>query len=409
MGKPLLIALLSDTHLGFRFGHRLSPAGYNQREADFEQALVEVVNELVSAQPRLVIHGGDCFHHFNPTDRARTFFIRQLKRLLAGLPNTAVVLLRGNHDTSRLLRDGSALATTAEALPEPRPARVSGLAKDVITLDTGLYVVDDFAPASIVVEDVLIHAVSWARNDGEFKQAIDAAGRLARPEHVRHMLLALHAGLAELPEFERLVVGSQTLTLSELPDNFDHIFSGHFHGHWRADKKRFTFIGSTERTSANQIDQAKGWLSYDSATGQLEQHIIKLRPWHDLGDIDVGGLDGQAITSRLESLLRPLGELAEAMVRLRLINIDRDVYATLDRAAVAAIAGRAMHFDLRYRPADPSRAEVAADGGLALRELDDEWHDFIERALASRPAPEREAIAQIGRQALSGELRQSAD
>ena len=403
------IALLSDTHIGFRFGHRLCAAGYNQREADFEQALVNTIDGIIAMRPRLIIHGGDSFHHFNPTDRSRTFFIRQQKRLYAALPNVAQILLRGNHDTSRLLRDGSALATTAESLPEPvfgQPR--ADLPEGTLVLESGLLVIDGFAPVNVLVDDVLVQAVAWARNDGELKQAIDAAGKLERPAGVTHMLLVLHAGLSELPEFERMTPGSQTLSLSELPTNFDHIFSGHFHGHWQRPIERFSFIGSTERTSANQLGQAKGWLSYDTTTGLTERHLIEVRAYYDLGDVTVAGLDGKAIEAKLAELLLPLGDLSQAMVRLRLIDIARDVYATLDRAAIAASTGRALHFDLRYQPADLTRSELVADSNLALREIDVEWHDFASGALAERSPEERALIMDIGRRALAGELLASA-
>lgn len=408
----MLIDLLSDSHLGFRFGMRLCAEGYNQREADLEAAFAKVIDDIIVSSPRLVLHCGDCFDKYNPTDRARTFFIRHLKRLLAALPDAALIVLRGNHDTSREVRSGSALATTAEALPLPllrsdraKQHKLAGEFTPVIDLVSGAYFVDSFEPANIVVDDVLVHAISWARNDAGIKQAVDAAGRIKRPKSIERMLMILHAGLSSLPEYARMTPGSQTLSPSELPHNFDQIFGGHYHGYRRFPDTNFTFIGSAERTSAGQINQPRGWVSYDSATQDIEHHSIPVRDYLDLPDFNAQGLDGKAIEARLLKLRDELGGWRDKMLRLTITNVPRDVYNAIDRDRIGRLTAEPVHFELNYQIIEPD----FADGDVSqqtIRDLATEWTEFAPRALEKRSAAEIDNALLLGAQALSGHLEQ---
>ena len=395
------IDLLSDSHLGFRFGSRLSAEGYNQREADFEDAFVQVIDAMIADAPRLVLHCGDCFHKYNPTDRARTFFIRHLKRLLTALPDTALIVLRGNHDTSREIRAGSALATTAEALNTPVTRTDRKWPAGTIDLVSGAYFVDSFEPVSIVVDDVLVHALAWARNDAAIKQSVDAAGRIKRAKGIDRMLMILHAGLSVLPEYSRMQPGSQTLSPSELPSNFDQIFCGHYHGYRRFLDDKFTFVGSAERTSAGQIKQPRGWVSYDTDSEQIEHHSIRVREYLELPPLDAAGLDGKAIEMRLRALRDELGGWRDKMLRLTIANIPRETYNALDRDALGRLTAEPVHFDLNYQIIEPE----FADGGMtaaAIRDLASEWAEFVPEALAKRSPQELEMATILGAAALSG-------
>src|SRR5437870_12943405 len=103
------LAHLADLHLGFRQYDRQTPRGGNQREADVAEAFRRAVDDLLVQRPELVLLAGDAFHSVRPTNPAILFLFQQLHRPPAGLPESPVVLIAGNHDTPRSAETGTLL------------------------------------------------------------------------------------------------------------------------------------------------------------------------------------------------------------------------------------------------------------------------------------------------------------
>ena len=112
----LRFAHISDTHLGYRSHFKTDPAtGRNQRSVDVEEAYRIAIDDILTRDVQLVIHGGDVFHHTRPTWTALSTFLLQTQRLVnAGLP---VLVIGGNHDTPRLRTSGSVFSFLRHALP----------------------------------------------------------------------------------------------------------------------------------------------------------------------------------------------------------------------------------------------------------------------------------------------------
>src|SRR5262245_53586128 len=127
--KPLRLAHLSDTHLGYRAYYKTDPAtGRNQRAVDIEHAYERAVSDILTRGVDLVIHSGDVFHHARPAYSAMRAFVRQSRRFeQAKLP---VLVIGGNHDTPRLRISGSVFSVLELALPEIK--FVAGYEQDTV-------------------------------------------------------------------------------------------------------------------------------------------------------------------------------------------------------------------------------------------------------------------------------------
>jgi len=80
----------ADTHLGYRQYHKA------EREDDFKQAFIDVIEYAIENDVNAVVHGGDLFHNSQPGTDPFMVAIEQLQRLkAAGIPFLSVV---GNHD-----------------------------------------------------------------------------------------------------------------------------------------------------------------------------------------------------------------------------------------------------------------------------------------------------------------------
>ena len=110
--RPLRIAHLADTHLGYSAYGKADPeSGRNQRAVDIENSFAAAISDILTRDVDLVLHAGDVFHHTRPSWSTLTHFVRQMRRLeWARIP---VVVIAGNHDTPRLRTTGSVFGLLA--------------------------------------------------------------------------------------------------------------------------------------------------------------------------------------------------------------------------------------------------------------------------------------------------------
>ena len=108
--RSMRLVHFSDLHLGFRQYQRLTPGGINQREADVAKSFQTAIDRVITMRPDLVLVGGDVFHNVRPTNPAIVHAFLQLSRLRAGLPDTPVVIVAGNHDTPRAEIGGKSIS-----------------------------------------------------------------------------------------------------------------------------------------------------------------------------------------------------------------------------------------------------------------------------------------------------------
>jgi len=97
---------LADTHLGFsEFNKVDSETGINQREIDTYKAFEWVIDYILKAKPKFVIHAGDLFDTPRPPNRTISFTLAQIKRVSqTKIPFT---IISGNHSTPRMSVSGS--------------------------------------------------------------------------------------------------------------------------------------------------------------------------------------------------------------------------------------------------------------------------------------------------------------
>lgn len=102
------IAHLADLHLGFTRYQR-EVGGINQRQADVVQAFRRLVDDVIAAQPDLILVAGDLFHTVRPSNLVIVEARRQFRRLREGCPDAVIAIVGGNHDTPRSTATGNPL------------------------------------------------------------------------------------------------------------------------------------------------------------------------------------------------------------------------------------------------------------------------------------------------------------
>lgn len=376
------IGITADFHLGKALGARTDAQGVNLRSRDLESAVRQVIDGFIRTNVDHIAILGDLFDKPKPPEFTRQFLTRELLRYDAANPAGRKFILRGNHDAAaNFAIAATAVGTTALALP-----------------DASFVVADAYEPRTIEIEErVAITMVPWMRNDADLLSAIMSA----RPVPGRHNLLFLHAGLSDLAEFAERRPGSQTLTRTTVPEGFDWIFSGHFHGRHTFEDLGWTFVGSPERLSSAEVGQEKGFLVYDTDSGRFDFHAIKTRSWYDFGVIDASKWDGAQLVAELEAMRRSIADWDEALVWARIRHVRPDVYAAYDVAAVRAIKASAFAEDIDIRPEDVLFDQEFADFQTLeadrplLDDLPSEWDRHVD-GLDARSPEERARIRARG-------------
>lgn len=365
------VAHLADPHLGFaRFprvvGSRMtSNVGQNQREADVADTFRRTITRVIELRPDLVVVAGDVFHVPRPSNDAILLALREFRRLVEALPSTPVIIISGNHDVS----------------PTGIPCILAGLA------EVGVIVVER-EPARL---SLLGGAVSVL--------AVPEAPRLHLPTFdpdpaATHNVLLFHGEITGVIRggsgMERQLAHCVTPDELRAPA-WDYIAMGHYHvchpvapNAWYAGSIDYTSTDvwgelKEERAAGVHGVTGKGFILRDLATGEHTIHPTSPGRRHlDLEPVGCHGLGVDEINAAIRATV-DAADIDDAVVRLKLLDIDRSARNSLDARVIRDYKRRALAFQLDVRTAEvakaPSMAEIEAGMRAAIG--------------SGRPAPKR--------------------
>lgn len=314
------IGLISDTHLGFSRYSKVNERGINVREADFYNAFITGMENLVNAGVDAIVHLGDIADTPSPKKRA----LRVMVETLRAVP-VPVYAACGNHEMSRRQNDMHLYSYLHDYAPNfhgiTKPSYVEELDAALIPygsadeIRTGLQLADERNAAWL--------GGHFACND-------------------------------VLPQ-------GHDISMSELPQNVP-VLLGHFHGRKAGPglvlddvglHVQPIYIGATERKAWGEAKNPTGVAVYDAdnATITFIDHLS--RPYIDLQATADTYLD--VLDTNLEG----------AMVRLT-IDATPEQYRSLHEHEARKRASAALDFSMRRLVrAEPER-ERESTGTLSL-------------------------------------------
>lgn len=215
---------ISDTHLGSRQYMR------DDREEDFYDAFREAIDIAVREKVDFIIHSGDLFDTWSPSNRALTEFKETALRMKeAGIP---MYLIMGDHDRPK--RTDYPAARIFDFLGI-RLLGHNGVETEIFRKDG---------------EEVLIAGISNLKGSHveQLKEEYGKADALASGH--RNSILISHQGITGF-----LIDDACEAKYEELPKNFSYLAFGHVHeGAIKRDKTPlFSYAGSTEMKSIREI------------------------------------------------------------------------------------------------------------------------------------------------------------
>ncbi len=78
----------------------------------------------------------------------------------------------------------------------------------------------------------------------------------------------MHQGVAQVPMGSGFLI-DEILTLDMIPDHVKHVFTGHYHQHNKVSDK-LTIVGSTMQHNWSDAGDTRGYVWYDTETGEIE-------------------------------------------------------------------------------------------------------------------------------------------
>ncbi len=311
---------VADTHLGYKnFSGKVDPVrNLNQRECDVYDAWHAAIDVAIERKPDLFIHAGDLFDSSRPSPRAIVEALSGFAKLRdADIP---ALVIAGNHSTPRFRSGGSVFEILREfgisaIWGEPETIRVNGLA---------------------------VHCVP---HEPQAEQLLADIRSLQLDAEAEANVLVLHAGLEgvrqDYHEVNEIALAPEELAKGE----YAYIALGHLHK-FHAPQLNAIYAGSLERLDFGDVDGEKAVVEIDLAAGGgsegfVRRHPISTRPMLDIA-LPCDGIGPTEILAALEQEIDGVA-LEGAVLRLRFEAIQRDVYHSLDLAAIDEVLAPCLH------------------------------------------------------------------
>lgn len=309
---------LSDTHLGYSDFSKLNrESGLNQRELDVYDAFRQAVDYILQTKPQFVLHAGDLFDTFHPLNRTINFAFNQLKRVSdAGIP---FIVVAGNHSTPRISASGS-IFESIKVLSNIIP---------VYKREYEMIELGEFA----------IHAIPHCSTEQDMEKNVKKAKTVKGKKNI----LLTHAGIVN-SEYKTGEFNEQKIPHDVLKNhNFDYVALGHYHTFSHVGKNAY-YSGSTERLGFKYAGKTMGILEVSIDTFAPKLIPLKIRPMVDLDPVD-------AKTMTIEQVLNALYEQIDkvevgSIVRVKVTNLQRNIYVQIDRNEIESKFPKALHFEL---------------------------------------------------------------
>lgn len=343
---------LSDLHLGFRQYQRQTQLGINQREADVATAFRKAIDKIIEIRPDAIVMAGDIFHAVRPTNPAILHAYNQFSRLVEMLPDAAIVMVAGNHDTPRTTETGCILRLFASL---------------------GITVVENEAKRlSFFGNELSICFVPSCVNPAPIFEKTQPRSR--------YNVLLVHRLLNEVARKLGPIERPDNFSLKELhPEEFDYVAMGHYHVYEKVAANVF-YSGAIEYTSTNiwrEVDEeskrrpherGKGFIEHDLATGAHRFHVLPLaRRVVDIPQIEAAGMTPAELSDAIcAAVERCDGGIEDRIVRLIVRDVPRHVLRDIDHRKIREFKRSALNFLLDARRPEPVRL-LSASGAPGRR------------------------------------------
>jgi DNA repair exonuclease SbcCD nuclease subunit len=395
------IVHFSDTHLGYHKYQKLdSRTGLNQREQDVYDAFEFVISTILRSQPDLVLHAGDLFDSFHPSNRTLSFCLEQLKRLTAEVPQSSTKFsevkdsgypsaIRRHNPLPPLVRGRIPIVIISGNHSWPKQ-QIKGSVFSVLSQFPGIHAVHNETYQLLRFNGISVHATPHCASQEKLEAELS---KVTPDPNADYNVAILHASIPYIAtnfyvEPSQISVNPDKLLELEM----DYIALGHSHCA-KVVQENACYCGSTERFSFIESDEQKKFLEVDLANPspkkQIITHTIPTRPMECI-EIDAYGLSAKKIIEQIREDVK-FRDIENAIVLVQLIGINRAAFNTLDFRSLSALFEKAFHVE--YLPQFYSGVEIP-DSIRLVKSMQEDFKIFISEQ--EMDEQEREELLKLG-------------
>lgn len=273
---------LSDLHVGLRL--------FNRDLCEDQQYILHQITETaVREHPDAVIIAGDIYDKAVPSAEAVQIFDQFISELSMALPDTAVMLISGNHDSGARLNCFRSVLSRQNMYMIGLPPQSANdyIEKAVLTDEFGnvnFYLLPFVKPSSV-------KQIVGTGEDGNNLSYDETLHRLIRREHIdrkyRNVLVSHQFYLpigSKAADIERMdseirTVGNIDAVSADILDTFDYAALGHIHRPMKVGSEFFRYSGTPIACSVSEAGQQKGIIMVEMREkGNIQTTVIPLKP-----------------------------------------------------------------------------------------------------------------------------------
>ena len=273
---------LSDLHIGLKLFNR------DHRE-DQEYILRQITDLAVREQPQAVVIAGDIYDKAVPSAEAVEVFDRFIAGLNAALPDTAVMMIAGNHDSGPRINCFRSVLSRQNVHMIGQPPRAEGEQIEKVTLE------DECGPVNFYllpfVRPSMVKQLTGVDENGNNlsydetlrrligREEIDLSQRNVIVSHQFYLPAGTHAEDVERMDSEIRTVGNIDQVSAEILEQFDYAALGHIHKPMKAGSEFIRYCGTPLACSVSEAGQQKGIVMVElGEKGDRKTTVLPLEP-----------------------------------------------------------------------------------------------------------------------------------
>lgn len=273
---------LSDLHIGLKLFNR------DLRE-DQEYILRQITDIAVREQPQAVVIAGDIYDKAVPSAEAVEVFDRFIAGLNSALPDTAVMMIAGNHDSGPRINCFRSVLSRQNVYMIGQPPKVEGeqIEKVILKDESGpvnFYLLPFVRPSMVkqltgVDENGNNLSYNEALHRLIGREEIDPSQRNVIVSHQFYLPSGTDAEAVERMDSEVWTVGNIDQVSADILEQFDYAALGHIHKPMKAGSEFIRYCGTPLACSVSEAGQKKGIIMVELGDkGDRKTTVLPLEP-----------------------------------------------------------------------------------------------------------------------------------
>lgn len=273
---------LSDLHIGLKLFNR------DLRE-DQEYILRQITDIAVREQPQAVVIAGDIYDKAVPSAEAVEVFDRFIARLNSALPDTAVMMIAGNHDSGPRINCFRSVLSRQNVYMIGQPPRAEGEQIERVVLE------DESGPVNFYllpfVRPSMVKQLTGVDENGNNlsydetlrrligREEIDPSQRNVIVSHQFYLPSGTDAEAVERMDSEIRTVGNIDQVSADILEQFDYAALGHIHKPMKVGSEFIRYCGTPLACSVSEAGQQKGIVMVELGDkGDRKTTVLPLEP-----------------------------------------------------------------------------------------------------------------------------------